>query len=76
MLNYSYISIDRNTVVIDLKPIKDIERVEEHMKNIKLTFRSMQLVQVIHSLSPVHLPLIVLLNNSAWRLTNCNMDEC
>lgn len=74
MLNYSNISIDRNTVVIDLKPIKDIERVEEHMKNIKLTFRSMQLVQVIHSLSPVHLPLIVLLN-SAWRLTICNMDE-
>ena len=76
MLNYSYISIDHNTVVIDLKPIKDIERVEEHMKNIKLTFRSMQLVQVIHSLFPVHLPLIVLLNNSAWRLTICNMDEC
>lgn len=76
MLNYSYISIDRNTVVIDLKPIKDIECVEEHMKNIKLTFRSMQLVQVIHSLSPVHLPLTVLLNNSAWRLTICNMDEC
>lgn len=68
-----YISIDRNTVVIDLKPIKDIERVEEHMKNIKLTFRSMQLVQVIHSL---HLTLIVLLNNSAWRLIICNMDEC
>ena len=46
------------------------------MKSIKLTFRSMQLVQVIHSLSPVHLTLIVLLNNSAWRLIICNMDEC